>query len=260
MKIVFLGDIVGRPGRRIVQRVLPDIVNNHNIDLVVANAENIAGGTGATPALIEELRGYGIHLFTLGNHSWRKKEMVAGINALPDVARPANYTSHAPGKGTAIFKTTGGIKVAVISLIGRIYMEPMDCPFAQVARELKALPEDVNIILVDMHAEATSEKAAMAWHLDGQVTAVLGTHTHVQTADERLLHHATAFITDVGMCGPYDAILGVDRNLVITKLITGMPAKWEVAAGKAHLCAVLIEADPATGKALFIERIHIVES
>ena len=260
MKIIFLGDIVGRPGRRIVQRVLPDIVNNHNIDLVVANAENIAGGTGATPALIEELRGYGIHLFTLGNHSWRKKEMVAGINALPDVARPANYTSHAPGKGTAIFKTTGDINVAVISLIGRIYMEPMDCPFAQVTRELQVLPEDVNIILVDMHAEATSEKAAMAWHLDGKVTAVLGTHTHVQTADERLLHHATAFITDVGMCGPYDAILGVDRELVITKLITGMPAKWEVAAGKAHLCAVVIEADPATGKALSIERIHIVES
>ena len=260
MKIVFLGDIVGKPGRRIVQRLLPDIVRKHNIDLVVANAENIAGGTGATPALIEELRGYGIQLFTLGNHSWRKKEMVAGIDALPDVARPANYAAKAPGKGTAFFTTKDGINTAVISLIGRIYMEPVDCPFAHVERELKALPEDTHVILVDIHAEATSEKAAMAWHLDGRVTAVLGTHTHVPTADERLLNQGTAFITDAGMCGPYDAILGVDRNLVITKLVTGLPAKWEVADGRTQLCAVLIDADPITGKAVSIERLHIVES
>lgn len=260
MKIVFLGDIVGKPGRRIVQRLVPDLVNKYNIDLVIANAENIAGGTGATPALIEELRRCGIHLFTLGNHSWRKKEMVSGIDALPDVARPANYTSHAPGKGTALFTTKDGLTAAVISLIGRIYMEPVDCPFAQVERELATLPQDTRIILVDIHAEATSEKAAIAWHLDGRVTAVLGTHTHVQTGDERLLNHDTAFITDVGMCGPYDAILGVDRNLVITRLITGMPAKWEVSSGRTQLSAALIDADPVSGKAKSIERIHIVES
>lgn len=260
MKFVFLGDIVGKPGRRIVQQFLPDIIREQQIDLVVANAENIAGGTGATPALIEELRGYGVQLFTMGNHTWRKKEMVAGINALPDVARPANYTHHTPGKGTVLHKLPDGSQFAVINLLGRVYMDPVDCPFIQVERELKALPKEVRLILVDMHAEATSEKAAIAWHLDGRVTAVIGTHTHVPTADERILPLGTAFITDAGMCGPYDAILGVERKLVINKLITGLPARWEVANGRAHLCAVVIEADPVSGRALSIERVHIVES
>ncbi|MCK5861466.1 MAG: TIGR00282 family metallophosphoesterase [Candidatus Hydrogenedentes bacterium] len=260
MKIAFLGDIVGKPGRRIVQQLLPGIIKEQQIDLVVANAENIAGGTGATPALIEELRSYGIQLFTLGNHTWRKREMVAGIDALPHVARPANYTEHAPGKGTAIHKLPDGSLVAVINLIGRIYMEPVNCPFEQVELELKALPREIRIILVDMHAEATSEKAAMAWHLDGRVTAVLGTHTHVPTADERLLPLGTGFITDVGMCGPYNSILGVERKLVIKRLITGMPARWEVANEKAHLCAVILDINSVLGKPNSIERIHLVEA
>jgi 2',3'-cyclic-nucleotide 2'-phosphodiesterase len=259
MKFAFLGDIVGKPGRRMVQESLPAFVKEHFIDVVIANAENIAGGTGATPALIEELRGYGVHLFTMGNHTWRKKEMVAGIDALPDVARPANYAPGTPGKGTAIYTMANGTQVAVISLIGRIYMEPVDCPFIQVDRQLKALPAATRIIVVDMHAEATSEKAAVAWHLDGRVTAVLGTHTHVPTADERILPRGTAFITDVGMCGPYNSILGVERNLVISKLISGLPAKWEVATGKAHLCAVVVDVDTATGRALSIKRVHIIE-
>ncbi len=260
MKIVFIGDIVGRPGRRVVRRMLPDIVAAHNVDIVIANAENIAGGTGATPALIEELRGCGVHLFTLGNHSWRKKEMVTAIDALPDVARPANYAPAAPGKGTALHRLPDGTHVAVINLIGRIFMEPVDCPFLQVARELEALPSNTRFIVVDMHAEATSEKAAMAWRLDGRCTAVLGSHTHVQTADERVLPQGTAFITDVGMCGPYNSILGVDKDLVIARMITGIPRKWEVADGPAHFSAVLVEANPDTGRALSIRRIHKVEA
>lgn len=260
MKILFIGDIVGKPGRGIVQRLVPDLVKKYHIDFVAANAENIAAGTGATPSLIEELRGSGIHLFTMGNHTWRKKEMVAGIDALPDVARPANYAPATPGKGTALYVMPNGTKTAVISLIGRIYMEPVDCPFLHAEKELEKLPSDTRIILVDMHAEATSEKAAIAWHLDGRVTAVFGTHTHVQTADERILPHGTGFITDVGMCGPYDAILGVDRKLVISRLVTGLPEKWEVAEGRSHFSAVLIDADSETGKTSSIERIHIVEA
>ncbi len=260
MKIIFIGDIVGRPGRRVVQRFLPELVAEHNIDMVIANAENCAGGTGATPALIQELRNCGIHVFTLGNHTWRKNEMVKGIDALPDVARPANYAPAAPGRGTVLHTLPDGTRAAVISLIGRIYMEPVDCPFLKVAQELKALPPETRVIVVDMHAEATSEKAAMAWHLDGRCTAVLGTHTHVQTSDERILPEGAAFITDTGMCGPYNSILGVESDRVISRLVTGMPRKWEVAQGPAQFSAVIVDVDVKTGRALSISRIHKIES
>lgn len=259
MNILFIGDIVGRPGRRAVKHFLPSLVASRQIDLVIANAENIAHGIGATPALIEELRGCGIHLFSMGNHTWRKQEMVDGIDALRDVARPANYPPAAPGRGCVVHTLADGSQVALISLIGRVFMDPADCPFAAVERELAALPDSITCILVDMHAEATSEKAAVAWHLDGRCTAVVGTHTHVQTSDERLLPRKTAFITDIGMCGPYNAILGVEKERVIDKLITGLPHKWEVAEGPAQFSAVLIEADRKTGRAVRIERIHEVE-
>ncbi len=258
MNILFLGDIVGRPGRHTVRDLLPSIVREHAIDFVIANAENIAGGVGATPALVEEMRSYGIDLFTLGNHTWRKREMVSGIDALPTIARPANYPPSAPGAGTAVHRFPDGTCLAVINLIGRIFMEPVDCPFLQASRELEALPPETTYIIVDMHAEATSEKAAMAWHLDGRCTAVIGTHTHVQTADERVLPKGTAFISDAGMCGPYNSILGVEKERVIEKLITGIPLKWEVATGPTQLNGVIIEAAPS-GKARSIRRIRKVE-
>ena len=260
MNLLYIGDIVGRPGRRAVERFLPGLVASRQVDLVFANAENIAHGIGATPALIEELRGCGIHLFAMGNHTWRKQEMVDGIGALPDVARPANYPVSAPGRGCVLYRLPDGSQVALISLIGRVFMDPADCPFAAVERELAALPDSVRIVVVDMHAEATSEKAAMAWHLDGRCAAVVGTHTHVQTADERLLPGGTAFISDIGMCGPYDAILGVEKERVINKLVTGLPHKWEVAGGPAQFSAVLIAVDRDSGRATAIERIHEVET
>ncbi len=260
MNIVFIGDIVGRPGRRAVKKFLPEIVRRFQVDLVVANAENIAHGTGATPALLDELRGYGVHVFTMGNHTWRKKEMVEGIDALSDVARPANYANAAPGVGSVVYALADRRRAGVINLIGRVYMAPVDCPFARVEKELRAMSKDLRIIMVDMHAEATSEKAAMAWHLDGRCTAVVGTHTHVQTADERILPKGTAFITDIGMCGPYNSILGVEKDLVINKLISGLPYKWEVASGPAQFSALFIEADDRTGRALSVQRIFEVES
>lgn len=259
MNIVFIGDIVGQPGRRVVRQFLPEVVKRFQVDLVIANTENIAGGIGATPALLEELRQSGVHVFTLGNHSWRKKEMVEGIDTLLDVARPANYPECAPGRGCVVHTLADGHTVAVISLIGRVFMEPADCPFARIERELHHLPADTRSVIVDMHAEATSEKAAMAWHLDGRCTAVLGTHTHVQTADERLLPKGTAFITDIGMCGPYNSILGVKKDLIINKLISGLPYKWEVADGPAQFCAVLIAVDADTGQARSIQRIFELE-
>lgn len=259
MNILCIGDIVGGSGRRVVKQVLPRIVQSRQVDLVIANAENIAHGIGATPSLIEGLRRSGIHLFSMGNHTWRRKEMVAGIDALPDVARPANYSAYAPGKGYALHTFGDGSRVALINLIGRVYMDAVDCPFAAAERALTALPDSVRVIVVDMHAEATSEKAAMAWYLDGRCAAVVGTHTHVQTADERLLPRKTAFISDIGMCGPYNSILGVDKDLVIDKLVTGLPHKWELAEGPAQFSAVLINADPSTGMAKAIERIHEIE-
>lgn len=256
MNILYIGDIVGRPGRLAVEQFLPGIVQSRSVDLVIANAENIAHGIGATPALVDELRRLGIHLFAMGNHTWRKQEMVDGIDALSDVARPANYPVTAPGRGCVVRALPGGLRVALVNLTGRVFMDPVDCPFAAVERELAVLPDDVRFIVIDMHAEATSEKAAMAWHLDGRSTAVVGTHTHVQTADERLLPRKTAFISDVGMCGPYNGILGVKKELVIDKLITGLPRKWEVADGPVQFSAVLIRADRDSGLAVGIERIH----
>ena len=258
MNILYIGDIVGRPGRLAVRHFLPGIVKSRRVDLVMANAENIAHGIGATPALVAELRQYGVHLFAMGNHTWRKQEMVDGIDSLQDVARPANYSKSAPGRGRALYGFPDGRQVALISLIGRVYMEPVDCPFVAVERELAALPDSVCAVIVDIHAEATSEKAAMAWRLDGRCAAVVGTHTHVQTADERLLPGKTAFITDVGMCGPYNSILGVKKDLVIDKLITGLPRKWEVADGSVQFNAVLIRTNRNTGRSDAIERIREV--
>jgi len=259
VKLLCIGDIVGKPGREAVRHFLPKLIESRHIDFVLANAENIAHGKGASLRLLDELRDYGVHLFTMGNHTWRRPEFVNAINQCPYVARPANYTKHAPGQGTALYRFADGRQVAAINLQGRVFMEPTDCPFAAVDRELEALPESVTIKIVDVHAEATSEKAALAWYLDGKCTAVVGTHTHVQTADERLLFKHTAFISDIGMCGPYNSILGVQKEMIIDKLVTGLPKKWELAGGPVQFNAVLVDADPQTGKAKSIERIREVE-
>lgn len=256
MNILFLGDIVGRPGRRAVKIFLPGIVDRYRVDLVIANAENVAGGVGCTPALLQELRWCGIQLFSLGNHAWRKQEMLDGIDALNDVARPANFPPGLPGKGTALYTLADGRTAALINLLGRVFMDPVDCPFIRAEIELDEAVRKTRTVVIDIHAEATSEKAALAHMLDGRCTAVIGTHTHVQTADACILPGGTAFISDVGMCGPVDSILGMEKERVLERLITGIPRKWEVAGGPVQFCALWVEADESTGRALRMERIY----
>ncbi len=260
MNILFLGDIVGRPGRTSVARWLPKLRRTHPIDFVVANAENAAGGTGATPDVLDELKRHGVEAFTMGNHVWSKKNLLAALARFPEMARPANYPDGAPGQGAIIVETSKGVKVGLLNLLGRVYMDPLDCPFRAADLALEALRAETPIVLVDMHAEATSEKIAMGWYLDGRCSAVLGTHTHVQTADEWIMPQGAAYITDVGMCGPLHSVLGVDRNIIIDRFLSGMPARFELAKGPLVLSAVLLEVDEATGRARHIERICMRES
>lgn len=255
MKILFVGDIVGRPGRRAVARWLPDICRQHEIDLVLANAENAAGGLGATPETLRELKAAGIAAFTMGNHTWRKEVLISAIDEFPEVVRPANFPESVPGRGAAAITLESGRRVGLINVIGRVFMTAFNCPFERAAREVDQIRRHTKIIIVDMHAEATSEKVAMGWYLDGKCTAVLGTHTHVPTADERILPKGTAYITDVGMTGPYDGIIGTDRDAVITKFLTGLPRQFNVAKGPIWLNAVAIDVDDATGRARSIERV-----
>lgn len=251
---------MGRPGRQCVARLLPELCVQRGVDFVLANAENAAGGMGATPDVLRDLRKIGIHAFTMGNHVWRKEELVSAIGGMPDVVRPANYPKKVPGQGSALIRLGDGRAVGVANLLGRVFMDPLDCPFETADREVARLREQTPVVIVDMHAEATSEKAAMAWYLDGRCTAVAGTHTHVQTADEWVLPKGTAFITDVGMCGPIYSVIGMDRDRIMERFLTAMPQKFEVAKGPAMFNAVLIEADEHTGRALMIERIFIRET
>lgn len=255
MKILFIGDIVGQRGRQCVARVAPEIRATRGIDLVVANGENAAGGLGATPQVLHELFRMGVQAITLGNHTWRKKEMAAGLNQLESVIRPANYPAGVPGKGSLLYELPDGRKVGLVNVVGRVFMDAYACPFETARTEVDALRKSTPIVLVDMHAEATSEKVALGWYLDGRCTAVLGTHTHVQTADERVLPNGTAYITDVGMTGPIDSVIGIERERAIHKFLTGMPNEFKVAKGRACLCGAIVEADDATGRALSIERV-----
>ena len=260
VKILFLGDIFGQPGRRIVKELLPHLVEESAPDLILANGENAAGGFGITPPLVEELLGLGIALLTSGNHIWDKKEIFPYLAEHSDsrLLRPANYpggSGGAPGQGMYIGKTRGGLDYAVINLQGRVFMPAIDCPFRTADALLAQIPSHVKLKVVDFHAEATSEKVSLGWYLDGRVTAVLGTHTHVPTADETVLPGGTAYITDLGMTGPYDSVIGMEKQAVIQKFLTGLPARFDVAKGDAHLCAVLIQAELDTGRALSIERI-----
>ncbi|HEV2177871.1 MAG TPA: TIGR00282 family metallophosphoesterase [Terriglobia bacterium] len=257
IKILFIGDIFGHPGRRIVKETLPDLVGQFAPDLILANGENAAAGFGITPPLVEELLGLGIAVLTSGNHIWDKKEILPYLADHLDgrLLRPANYPGDSPGRGLHVGQMRGGVPYAVLNLQGRVFMPPLDCPFRTADRLLDQIPPEVKIRVVDIHAEATSEKMAMGWYLDGRATAVLGTHTHIPTADERVLPGGAAYITDLGMTGPYDSIIGVEKQAVIEKFLKQVPARFEVAKGDVRLSAVLIEADPVDGRALSIQRI-----
>jgi 2',3'-cyclic-nucleotide 2'-phosphodiesterase len=257
MKILFIADIFAKPGREIVRRVLPALIEQRSIDFVVANVENSAAGFGVTGDIAETILGYGIDVMTSGNHIWDKKEVLDYIPRQPKLLRPANFPAGVPGRGGYLGRTRTGEPVGVVNVMGRVFMTPIDDPFAVAVREIEALRAKTRVVIVDFHAEATSEKIAMGWHLDGRATAVLGTHTHVQTADERILPKGTACLTDVGMTGPHDSIIGVTTEAALTRFLTGMPAKFEAAAGAARLNAVIITADPATGKAIGIERLNM---
>ena len=256
MNILFIGDIFGRPGRKIVADHLADLIETRKLDLVVANAENAAAGFGITPRLAQELLALGIDVLTSGNHIWDRKEILEFFAEEPRLLRPANYPA-GPGRGVYCGTTRSGIEYAVLNLQGRVFMANTDCPFRTADRELGALPASCKIRIVDMHAEVTSEKMTMGWYLDGRATAVVGTHTHVPTADERVLPGGAAYITDVGMTGPYDSVIGITKETILQRFLTQMPTRFEAAEKDVRLAAVLIQADPASGRALGIERLRL---
>jgi metallophosphoesterase (TIGR00282 family) len=256
MRILFVGDIVGRPGRRAVQTVVPRLRREREVDVVVANAENSAGGHGATPEVLTELAAAGVDAYTMGNHTWRKKVLFPLLDQMNNIVRPANYPEGTPGRGGAVITLADGRKLGIVNLMGRVYMEPLECPFREADRQLEALHAETKVVLVDMHAEATSEKVAMGWHLDGRASAVVGTHTHVQTADEQVLPGGTAYITDVGMCGPWESVIGSEIGPVLTRFRTALPQTFNVAKGAPHFCGVLIDVNDETGKAVAIERLY----
>jgi hypothetical protein len=258
MKLLFIGDIVARPGRDLVRRSLRGIVQRHGIDVVLANGENAAGGAGLTREITTDLLKTGIHVLTSGNHIWDKREVIDFIGDEPRLLRPANYPAGTPGSGSCVWHTEEGVGVGVINVMGRIFMAPLDSPFEIVKHHIARVRDaGATIIFVDFHAEATSEKLAMGWYLDGTVTAVIGTHTHVQTADERLLPGGTAYLTDVGMTGPHDGVIGMERTGAIARFTTALPLRYEAATGDPRLHGVIITADPATGHATAIERLAL---
>jgi metallophosphoesterase (TIGR00282 family) len=258
VRILCLGDIVGRPGRQVVHQKLPALVRQRQVDLVIANAENIAGGSGITQNLFNKLRSYGVDVVTLGDHVFRKIDIVPTLQASERIVRPANLASGAAGRPFTVVSTNSGVLVGVFCLLGRIYMNlPADDPFAAANRVLGDLPASVRVCVCDMHAEASSEKVAMGHHLDGRCSLIVGTHTHIPTADSKLLPGGSAYISDLGMCGPYDSVLGRRKDRVLKHMTTNMPANFEVATGDVRLCGVLAEIDDATGRAVSIERIEV---
>ena len=256
-RLLFIGDIVGRPGRELVRRGLTALVAHHHIDLVVANVENAAAGFGVTPEIADDFLSYGIHVMTGGNHTWDKKEIFPYFAEQPRLLRPANLPPGAPGRGVIVTTASNGTQVAVINLMGRVFMTAIDDPFRVALDEIAAVRTEARVVFVDFHAEATSEKIAMGWHLDGRVAAVVGTHTHVQTADERVLPQGTAYITDVGMTGPHDSVIGVERSAIIQRFMTALPQRFETATENPRLNAVIIAADETTGRATSIERVSL---
>lgn len=255
--ILTIGDIVGRPGRTIIKEKLRQFVEQRGVDFVVANGENAAAGSGIIPEQVAELTDSGVDVITTGDHIWKRAQIVPHMDAGLPLLRPANYPPEATGRGYGVFTSRDGVEIGVVNLVGRVYMNPADCPYRVGDAVVAELAARTPLIIVDMHAEATSEKVAMGWHLDGRVTAVVGTHTHIPTADERVLPKGTAYITDLGMTGPYESVLGRQVKRVLHKFTTGMFAHFDVASGDVRLCGALIEADAETGKALSIERVCI---
>jgi 2',3'-cyclic-nucleotide 2'-phosphodiesterase len=258
MNILFIGDVVGKPGRRLLAETLPSLRREVRADFVIANGENSAGGTGITRETFEDLVRAGVDVVTGGNHTWHAREVYTLLDSEPRLLRPANYPLGTPGRGAGVFRAEGRTSpaVGVLNLEGRVFMQPLESPFAVGRDEAERLRGETPVIIVDIHAEATSEKAALAWHLDGRVSAVIGTHTHVQTADERMLPEGTAFLTDAGMTGPRDSIIGMRREEVLQRFLTLLPARFDVAAGPVQLNAVLVEVDVETGRSRQIQRIN----
>lgn len=256
LKLLCVGDIVGSPGRHVLREALEALVPERKIDCVIANAENIAGGSGITPSLYEKILKHGVDLVTLGDHIYRRREIIGVLETSDCMVRPANFPATAPGKLYAIHETPSNHRVAVISVLGRLFMKtPANCPFAAVDQVLSTIPKDVKIVVVDLHAEVTSEKVAMGWHLDGRVTVLFGTHTHVATADERILPGGTAYVTDLGMTGPHDSVLGRDKERVLRAMISAVPSPFDVATGDACLNGIIVTVEGSTGRAVGIERV-----
>ncbi len=255
MNVLCIGDIFGKPGRLAVKGLLPILKKEKKIDFVVANIENAAAGFGITPSVAQEIYESGVDVLTSGNHIWDKEEVLNIIDSDPNLLRPANYPPAVPGRGTCLFQVNG-LLVGVINLIGRVYMKDFESPFTVGLAEVEKLLSKTKVILVDMHAEVTSEKRAIGWYLDGKVSAVFGTHTHIQTADEAILPKGTAYITDLGMTGPHDSVIGVKKDIILKRFLTQLPTKLEVANEDIKLCGAFIEIDVLTGKAKRIERIQ----
>ena len=254
MNILLIGDIFASTGRSLVGRYLQEIISTEKISLAIANAENSAGGFGITPALADELYSYGVDVLTSGNHIWDKKEIYDYLPRQPRLLRPANYPKELPGQGLLVTKARNGVEVAILDLQGRVHMPATDCPFREADRLLASLAPSVKVRIVDFHAELTSEKMAMGWYLNGRVSAMLGTHTHVPTADERILAGGTAYQSDVGMTGPYDSVIGSDKDLALRRFLTAMPIRLDSAKGGGELHATIVTVDPQTGHATAIRR------
>ena len=257
MKILFIGDIVGKVGRTATKALLPSLVNKYKTDLVIANGENAAGGFGLTDKIVNEIFSYGVHIITTGNHVWDKKEFIPQISKQDKVLRPINYPPGVPGYGSILYTLHNGKKVAVINISGRVFMLNNDCPFRVGQKEVEKLSTFTKMIIIDFHAEATSEKVALGYFMDGKVSAVIGTHTHVQTADEKILPGGTAYITDVGMTGPYDSVIGVEKDQIIQRFLTHIPTRFETAKGDGIFSAVIVEIDEETGKSTTIQRLQL---
>jgi metallophosphoesterase (TIGR00282 family) len=256
MRILFIGDIVGSPGREVIKSLLLGLKQKHGLDFVIANAENAAGGSGITPKIAEDLFSFGVDVLTSGDHIWKKRDIFEIIDREPRILRPLNYPATAPGRGKGLFKTSDGSLVGIINVNGRVFMEALECPFRASLQAQEELSQKTKVIIVDIHAEATSEKVALGWYLDGRVSAIVGTHTHIQTADEKILPSGTAYITDVGMTGPVNSVIGRKIEDVLSRFLTAIPTRFDIAEGNIQLQAVVLDIDENTGKARSIARIQ----
>jgi len=256
LRVLVIGDIVGKPGRQACLKIIPELRKSKNIDFVISNAENIAAGSSLTPSTIKDIFNAETDIVTLGDHTYRKKEAAALVEEDQRIVRPANYPEGAPGRGYVVTETPQGVPIAIINLMGRVFMEPLDCPFRKVKRILKEIKGQAKVIVVDIHAEATSEKVAMGWFLNGQASFVFGTHTHVQTADDQILNGGTAYLTDAGMTGPHRSVIGREIEPVLYKFVNQLPTKYDVATEDVRLCGAIVDIDADTGKGTHIERVQ----